>query len=128
MSRLTAVSTRMFPSFLALLLAIVPLAAAGAAPRQAGPDNKGQLALDVYALRGPQDQTAQLYLSVADGNGVVASQEQFEKVWVEVRGPNGRPHNTWRYSNVDSSNGQAVIDLGDVPLAEVVSVKAQVST
>jgi hypothetical protein len=118
----------MFPSFLALLLAMVPLAAAGAAPRQAGPDNKGQLALDVYVLRGPQDQTAQLYLSVVDGTGVVASQEQFEKVWVDVSGPDGGAHNPLRYSNVDSSNGQAVIDLGDVPLAEVVSVKAQVST
>jgi hypothetical protein len=118
----------MFPSFLALLLAMVPLAAAGAAPRQAGPDNKGQLALDVYVLRGPQDQTAQLYLSVVDGTGVVASQEQFEKVWVDVSGPNVGAHNPLRYSNVDSSNGQAVIDLGDVPLAEVVSVKAQVST
>ena len=129
MSRLTAVSTRMFPSFLALLLAIVPVAAAGAAaPRQAGPDNRGQLALDMYALRGPQDQSAKLYLSVVARNGAATSQEQFENVWVEVRGPNGRPHNTWRYSNVDSSNGQAVIDLGDVPLAEVVSVQAEVST
>jgi hypothetical protein len=116
-----------FPSFLALLLAIVPLAAAGAAPRQAGPNNRGQLALDLYALRGPQDQTAQLYLSVVAGNGVVTSQEQFEKVRVDVSGPNGGPHNTSSYSNVDSSNGQAVIDLGDVPLAEVVSVQAQVS-
>jgi hypothetical protein len=128
MSKLGFGSTRVFPSLLTLLLAIVPLSALGAAPGQAASDNTGQLALDLYALRGPQDQTAQLYLSIIAGNGAVASQEQFEKVWVDVSGPNGGPHNPLRYSNVDSSNGQAVIDLGDVPLAEVVSVKAQVST
>ncbi len=128
MSKLGFVSKRVFPSFLVLLLVIGPVSAIAAAPGQVGPDDKGQLALDLYSLRGPQDQTAQLYLTVVGMNGVVASQEQFGKVWVDVSGPNGGPHNPLKFSNVDSSNGQAVIDLGDVPLAEVVSVKAEVST
>ncbi|HEX5285287.1 MAG TPA: hypothetical protein VFW30_14285 [Bryocella sp.] len=127
MSRLRF-STTVFPSFLSLLLAIVPLSAIGAAPRQAAPNNKGDLALDVYALRGPQDQTAHLYLTVVGMNGVVASQAQFEHVWVDASAPNGGPQNPSNYHDVDSSNGQAVIDLGDIPLGEVVSVKTQVST
>ncbi|HZL29273.1 MAG TPA: hypothetical protein VFC39_22295 [Acidobacteriaceae bacterium] len=117
-----------FPWLLALLLAALPLGAVGAAPQHAGPQNWGQLTLDTYALRGPQDQTAKLYLNAVARDASETSQEQFEKVWVEVSGPKGWPHNTTTYSNVDTSNGQAVIDLGDVSLATVVSVQAEVSS
>lgn len=128
MSKLGFVSTRVFPSLLTLLLAIGPLVAVTAASGQTEPDNKAQLTLDVYALRGPQDQTAQLYLTVVGMDGAVVSQVQFEQVWVDVSAPNGGPQNPSNYHDVQSSNGQAVIDLGDVPLGELVSVKTQVST
>jgi len=116
----------MYPSLLAPLLAIVFLVAAGIASAQTTPLNAGPLTLDAYALRGPQDQGAKLYLSVVDQNAQQVPQ-QFANVRVEVASPNGQQLSTTNYTNVDASTGQAVIDLGDVPLSDVVSVHADVA-
>ncbi|HKO18445.1 MAG TPA: hypothetical protein VJU82_06130, partial [Acidobacteriaceae bacterium] len=40
----------------------------GSAPAQSFPTDPGQYVLDVYALRGPQDTSAKLYLSVVTRN------------------------------------------------------------
>jgi len=123
MSKLTLTSKKMYPALLAPLLAIVCLVAAGIASAQTTPLNAGPLTLDAYALRGPQDQGAKLYLSVVDQNAQQVPQ-QFANVRVEVASPNGQQLSTTNYTNVDASTGQAVIDLGDVPLSDVVSVHA----
>ena len=134
MSKPVFVSKSVFLSLLALLLSMAPLAAVAAPPLLPGPQHNDRLSLDVYALRGPQDQTARLYLSAIASNPSDTLPDQFEKVWVEIRTPGGEQHNLLTphkptvYNNVDAPNGQAVIDLGDVPLSNLVSVHAVVST
>ena len=127
MSKLTLTSRNVSPSLLTLFLAVVSLGAAGTASAQTTPLNVGQLTLDTYALRGPQDQSAKLYLSVVARDAQQVPQ-QFANVRVEVAPPNGQPLSTTNYTNVDASDGQAIIDLGDVPLSDVVSVHAEVAT
>lgn len=78
--------------------------------------------LDAYALRGPQDATAKLYLSVSAPEGAVP--QQFGNVRVSLTGPDGQPQNPTTYAQVPVLNGQAVIDIGDVPLLAPVSVHA----
>lgn len=128
MSKLALTSKSMFVSLFVLLLANLPIGATAATPALVGPPSQGRLTLDTYALRGPQDQTAKLYLSVVDPNASVPPPQEFEKVWVEVNTPDGSSHNATSYNAVDAPNGQAIIDLGDVPLSNVVSVQAEVST
>jgi hypothetical protein len=78
--------------------------------------------LNAYALRGPQDATAKLYLSVSAASGAVP--EQFDSVRVSLTAPDGQPQNAVTYTQVAAPGGQAVIDMGDVPLLAPVSVHA----
>ena len=82
--------------------------------------------LQAYALRGPQDTTAKLYLSVVTGDGSAVPQ-QFPSVTVSSDGADGQPGAIGTYTNVDASTGQAVIDIGDVPLLASLNVHATVS-
>jgi len=79
-------------------------------------------ALNAYALRGPQDATAKLYLSVSAPSGAIP--QQFGSVRVSLTGPDGQPQNPVTYAQVPIANGQAAIDIGDVPLLAPISVHA----
>jgi hypothetical protein len=81
----------------------------------------GSTKLDAYALRGPQDATAKLYLSVSAPSGAVP--QQFDRVRVLLTGSEGQPQNALTYTQVAAPNGQAAIDIGDVPLLAPVSVQ-----
>jgi hypothetical protein len=134
MSKPAFASKPVLLSLAALGLSLAPLAAVAAPPSLPGPQHTDRLNLDVYALRGPQDQSAKLYLSAIAPNPSDTLPDQFEKVWVEVSTPGSglhsllTPHKPTVYSNIDAPNGQAVIDLGNIPLSDVVSVQAEVST
>jgi len=104
-----------FPLFLALIL----LAMCGVTFAQ------GPVSLQVYALRGPQDASAKLYLSVLASDGYTPPQ-QLQSVTVSSVGQDGQQGTLGSYSNVDVSSGQAVIDIGDVGLGTSLIVHASV--
>ncbi|MGH9643374.1 MAG: hypothetical protein ACRD3Q_13245, partial [Terriglobales bacterium] len=80
--------------------------------------------LQAYALRGPQDSTAKLYLSViTDGSAPPA---QLGTVTVSTVGAAGQPRQVGTYTNVDSPGGQATIDIGDVPLLAALTVHVKI--
>ncbi len=97
----------------------------GGAFAQRRPAGQGALHLQTYALRGPQDSAAKLYLGLDRPGGQAPAPEDFDRVWVQVRTPAGVPVETNRYTDVPVSGGQATINLGDVPLLDVVSVRVQ---
>lgn len=78
--------------------------------------------LDAYALRAPQDATAKLYLSLSAPAGEIP--QQFGSVRVSLTGADGQPQNPITYALVPIANGQAVLDIGDVPLLVPISVHA----
>jgi hypothetical protein len=117
-----------FPSLLALILALLLNGAFSATPAHAIPGQHNQFSLDVYALRGPQDQSAKLYLSIVPSDPQTAPPTQLDKVQVKVAGPQSGQQSTENYQNVSAPAGQAVIDLGDVPLLDSVSVQVLVHT
>lgn len=80
--------------------------------------------LQAYALRGPQDTSAMLYLSALT-NGASAPQ-QFESVTVSSVGSDGQPQALGTFTNIDASSGQATIDIGDVALGTSLNVHATV--
>ena len=65
--------------------------------------------LNAYALRGPQDATAKLYLSTSATSGDVP--QQFDSVRVSLTGPDGQPQNATTYRQVAAPGGQAVTVL-----------------
>jgi hypothetical protein len=81
--------------------------------------------LQAYALRGPQDSSARLYLSVSTNDGT-APPQQLGTVTVSTVGPDGQPRDVGSYNNVDTPAGQAVIDIGDVPLLASLTVHVTV--
>ena len=80
MSKPVFVSKSVFLSLLVLLLSMAPLAVVAAPPLLPGPQHNDRLGLDVYALRGPQDQTAKLYLSAIASDPSDTLPDRFEKV------------------------------------------------
>lgn len=78
--------------------------------------------MNLYALRGPQEQSAKLYISITSANPQITPPNQIEKVWVNVGGANGKLQSVTKYSDVSAPGGQAVIDLGDVALLDPLSV------
>jgi hypothetical protein len=78
--------------------------------------------LQAYALRGPQDASAKLHLSVVLNDGSIPPQ-QFQSVTVSSVGQNGQPGSLGTFSNVDVS----VIDIGDVPLGTSLTVHAKLA-
>lgn len=95
------------------------------ATAQSFPTDPGQYALDVYALRGPQDTSAKLYLSVITKSNQAIPSETFDSVDVQVCAPDGQLITDTNYSGISSPAGPAVIDLGDISLADVVRVHAK---
>lgn len=95
---------------------------------QTGPTGRRSVALDVYALRGLQDQSAKLYLSILPSGQEANPPEQLALVQVKVDSAAGHHQSTNNYMNVYAPGGQAVIDLGDVPLLDSVSVRVLVRT
>lgn len=85
---------------------------------------QGNGSLQAYALRGPQDTSAKLYLSVV--RNATAVPQQFATVTVSSVGQDGQPGDLGTYNDVDGSTGQAVIDLGDVALGTSLDVHATV--
>lgn len=102
--------------------------APSAAFAQMAPGTQSYFALDVYALRGSQDQSAKLYLSLVPTSQQTAPAEQLQAVQVKVADANGQLLSTNNYTNLDAPDGQVVIDLGDVPLLDSVSVQVLVHT
>jgi hypothetical protein len=127
MSKLALVSQSKCTSPLVLVAAALSFGVAGIAQAQIAPNSREPLALDAYALRGAQDQSAKLYLSIVAQNGQTVPEEQFGPVQVTVRSPDGQLQSSTSYPSVSAPNGQALIDLGDVPLGDVVSVHAEVA-
>jgi hypothetical protein len=81
-----------------------------------------RFSLDVYALRGPQDTSAKLYMTVLPADEQTTPAETLKNVQVKVFGTNGQLATT-EYMNVPSPGGRAVVDLGDVPLHDAISVQ-----
>jgi hypothetical protein len=103
----------------ALLIAL----ATGLSPQaraQANPAHNA-FALDLYALRGPQDATARLFITVLPAGSGVAAPQTLKDVLVRVSGENAD-----HYRNVASPGGQASIDLGNVPLLDTVNAQVTV--
>lgn len=103
---------------LALLLStagLVPHARAQATPAH------NAFTLDVYALRGPQDSSAKLYLTVLPASAGISAPQTLKDVLVKVSGSNAN-----HYKNVSSPNGQATLDLGNVPLLNNLDVQVTV--
>jgi hypothetical protein len=83
------------------------------------------ISLQTYALRGPQDTTANLHLSVLTPDGSTPPQ-QLASVSVRSVGQDSQSQELVHVTGVDVSTGQAVIDLGDVPLGTALTVHAMV--
>jgi hypothetical protein len=84
--------------------------------------------IDVYALRGPQDTSATLHVTVLAPDAQTAPPDVLEDVLIRLAAPDGSPDGTRDYQNVPSPGGLASIDLGDVPLLESVSVQVLAQT
>lgn len=78
--------------------------------------------LDVYALRGPQDAGARLYLDVSPSMAGIAAPQSLKKVQVKMGGKTGN------YQDVASPGGQASIDLGNAALLDRIDVQVNVQT
>ena len=105
--------------FSAIGISCLLVIAVGTAFAQSGPTT-----LQAYALRGPQDSTAKLYLTVlTDGS---TPPTQLGAVTVSTAGADAQPRNVGTFTNVDSPGGQAVIDIGDVPLLAALTVQAKI--
>ena len=83
--------------------------------------------LQAYALRGPQDSRAKLYLTVVTNDGS-APPSQLAAVTVSTVGADGQPQDAATFTNVDAPGGQAVVDIGDVPLLTAVNVRVTVGS
>ncbi|HEU4981215.1 MAG TPA: hypothetical protein VFT88_00920 [Acidobacteriaceae bacterium] len=123
MSKFAFLSKSVVLSSLALLTAAMLPGASALA--QTLPESPGQYALDVYALRGAQDTSAKLYVSVTTNDGQAVASESFDSVDVQVLTPAGQLVSETDYTNIASTGSPAVIDLGDVPLSDVVLVHAK---
>ncbi|HET8638347.1 MAG TPA: hypothetical protein VFL96_15965 [Acidobacteriaceae bacterium] len=123
MSKLIFLSQSVILSSIALITAAMLPGAPAIA--QTLPGNPGQYSLDVYALRGAQDTSAKLYVSVTANNGQAVASESFDSVDVQVQTPAGQLVSETSYTNIASTGSPAVIDLGDVPLSDVVLVHAK---
>src|SRR5581483_9763115 len=106
------------PVFAVLAFLLVPLCPPACA--QANPAHHA-FALDVYSLRDPGDASAKLYLNVLPLTPGVSAPDTLKDVLVNVSGGSAN-----HYKDVSSPGGQAVIDLGDVPLQNVVTVQVPV--
>jgi hypothetical protein len=74
-------------------------------------------------LRGAQDTSAKLYLKLSAG---AAASQPLAAVRVSVIGPDGQPQEPTTYTQVAAPNGQAVIDIGNVPLLAPLSVQVTI--
>lgn len=117
--------TQVFP-LLSTLLAVLLAGSASPVLAQKTSWTRNSFTLNVYALRGPQDQTANLYITLLPTDRQVALPQQLDVVQVKVRDENGHYLSTDNYTNVYAPNGQAVINLGDVPLLDAISVRVLV--
>lgn len=112
-----------------LLLAISPAAFEAASQHGSGGTHApAPFALDIYALRGPQDTSATLYISVLPADPQTAAPETLKDVLIRVTGTNGVPESTRDYRDVTSPGGRATIDLGDVPLLDAIDVEVLAQT
>jgi hypothetical protein len=105
------------------VLALLTAFTAGLCPTmraQAAPAHDA-FTLEVYALRGPQDASAKLYLTVLPAAPGIAAPQALKDVLVRVAGENAA-----HYKNVSSPGGQATLDLGNVPLLNTVDVQVSV--
>ena len=105
-----------------LMATVLPGASASAQSHSTPP---GQFALDVYALRGSQDTSAKLYLSVICKETQTVTEESFDSVNVQVSTQDGHLISDTDHPGVSSAAGPAIIDLGDIPLSDVVRVHAK---
>jgi hypothetical protein len=83
--------------------------------------------LDVYALRGPLETSAKAYISVLPVDTQITAPDGFKEVQVKVIEPNGEVKAA-DYTNVPAPGGRAVIDLGNVPLRDTLSVQVLAQT
>ena len=84
--------------------------------------------LDVYALRGPSDTHATLYIGVYPINSQTAAPATLKEVLTRVTNTGGALESTHDYQSLPSPGGMASIDLGDVPLLDTISVQVLVQT
>ncbi len=84
--------------------------------------------LDTYALRGPSDTSATLYVNVYPISSDTTPPATLKDVLVNITNEQGALAAAHDYQTVPSPNGQATIDLGDVPLLDTISVQVLVQT
>ena len=84
--------------------------------------------LDVYALRGPSDTHATLYIGVYPINSQTAAPATLKEVLTRVTNTQGVLESTRDHQSVSAPGGMATIDLGDVPLLDTISVQVLVQT
>ena len=111
-----------------VLLGSLVAALPAVAVQAAAAGNGNQLALETYALRGAQDTSAKVYFAVVTRGGNTIVQAHIDTVRVDVSSPDGKLQSTMSYNNVAAPGGQAVIDLGDVPVGDGVSLHAVVES
>src|SRR5690242_14865748 len=107
-----------------MLVSLVPafLMAIAASPVCAGQDltiassAPASFTLDVYALRGPSDAHATLYIGVYPISSQIAAPAMLKDVLTRVTNTAGELESTHDYQTVASPGGMASVDLGDVPL------------
>jgi hypothetical protein len=116
-TRTKRVSTRIAVSLLIAVAGVSPQAWAQATPAHHA------FILDAYALRGPQDPSAKLYVDVSPATTGISAPQSLKKVQVKVAG--GKTSN---YQDVASPGGQATIDLGNSALLDRVDVQITVQT
>jgi hypothetical protein len=83
--------------------------------------------LDAYALRGPADTHATLYIGVYPISSQTAAPATLKDVLTRVTN-GGTVVSTKDYQSVPSPGGMATVDLGDVPLLDTVQVQVVVQT
>ncbi|KRE36490.1 hypothetical protein [Paenibacillus sp. Soil724D2] len=88
--------------------------------------DKSPFTLDVHALRDSQN--AKLYVTVLSGEPQTDVPNEFKKVQVKVSRPDGQEKSTTNYNDVSAPGGKAIIELGDVPLLDIISVEVLVQT
>ncbi|MFK7694990.1 hypothetical protein [Paenibacillus sp. HJGM_3] len=113
---------------LVMTFSLMGFAGAETSGQHPAASNGQSFELDAYALRGPQDSSAKLYLTVLPPVAQIAAPDQLKQVQVKVIGTNEQLQSTKNSKDVSSPNGSAVIDLGDVPLQTQISVQVLVQT
>ena len=116
-------NTKVRNAFLGLALSSIALIGFSSGVQAQTTPAHNTFTLDVYALRGPQDTSAKLTITVLSSDSAIAAPETFKKVQIKPAGGNAA-----NYTNVAAPHGQATIDAGDLPLGNTIAVQVLLQT